>query len=545
MKIKQIFILLLILSSAIVIAPASADLIPSVVLDESEIIGDAYIRSDFARYPLANLMMGKPAAAVIRSYIDFDTTSIPNDAVVYKVELTFKVNAWTAGDFLKVNEMSATGTSLSDINCYNAIGAGDNYYTAPGAYSAGTWYTINLGADAAADFTSHLAADWFSVGLQSTDEGSGTLDIFSEEDAGSEPYISVYYYQSIYYYFSAKYENGTATTILVTASSSDGTDSFNVTTDTIEAFTIRPTVFSWTPSAGLTRFIYPIGDTENFTVTLPNSTPEVYSFTLRDYVGIVGDGDCYLESWRVIGGTDTLIERNLIWNSETTTPLVLENNKVYSIKIRRNTGVLVKDFGQFVPVGADPPTLSITSFSFDQYYQPATNWISVNATRNAPAFTTITIGYADSLLMTTLATLSITNRTSGAVVYTANSTDDAHLFSWGAAGATTTYVAQLNMTHTYYGWVSKTWILDGKFTPGTVPDFSVGGISNDFLSTFIVFGVFAGIATVVNKTTALMSAAAVAAMLKVVGMFPGVGWEGIFLGGIFAVAIGLSGGADR
>ena len=481
--------------------------------------------------------------SVDRAFIEFDTSEIPDGATITDVDLyVYKTFGSVA---LAFKAMVVQPSVAADAALYADCADGTTYVS--GAAAAVTGYNFDLGATADADLEALLASDWFAVGITTATTSQQRIVGSTYVTVGYRPVLTVTYTVSsgIYYTFDAKYENGTATTITLTTSSSDGTDVFTVTTDTLRGFTVRPTVFSWTPSAGLTRFIYPISDSEDLTITLPETTPEVYSFTLRDYVGIVGDGDCYLESWRVINGTDTLIERNKIWNSETTTPLVLENNKVYTIRIRRNTGVLVKDFGQFVPVGEDPPTLSITSFSFDQYYQPATNWISVNATRNAPAFTTITIGYADSLLMTTLATLSITNRTSGAVVYTANSTDDAHLFSWGAAGATTTYVAQLNMTHTYYGWVSKTWILDGKFTPGTVPDFSVGGISNDFLSTFIVFGVFAGIATVVNKTTALMSAAAVAAMLKVVGMFPGVGWEGIFLGGIFAVAIGLSGGADR
>jgi len=480
--------------------------------------------------------------AVYRSYIEFNNIEIPDGATITDVNLyVYKTYGSVA---LAFHAMANQPSVAADAVLYADCADGTTYVS--GAATAANGYNLDLGASANTDLQALLASNWFAVGITTASTSQQRIANPRYGTPAYHPVLTITYTVSsgIYYTFNARYENGTATTISVTAASSDGSNTFNVTTGTLYGFTVRPTVFTWTPSAGLTRFIYPLSDSETINVTLPNSTPEVYSFTLRDYIGIVGDGDCYLESWRVVNGTDTLIERNLIWNSETSTPLVLENNKVYTIKVRRNTGALVKDFGYFIPVGDDPPTLSLTSFTFDQYYQPVTNWISVNATRYAPAFTTITVGYQDDLLMTALAVVTITNRTSGVVVYTANSTDDDHIFTWAGAGNTTTYVANLNMTHTYYGWVSKTWILDGEFTPGTVPNFSLGGLSNDLLSVFLVFGVFAGSATVANKTTALFAAASIAAMLKMIGMFS-VGWEGIFLAGIFAVAIGLAGGAEK
>lgn len=476
-----------------------------------------------------------------RAFLEFDTSEIPDDATITDVSLYIydTSGSGTVAFHALSNQPSITAGATLWTDC----GDGTTYVSQ--AIAATTGYNLDLGATADADLEALLPSGWFGVGTSMASGGPITFATDKYATVAYRPILTVTYTVSsgIYYIFDAKYENGTDTTISLTVSSSDGTDIFDVTTDTMRGFTVRPTTFNWEASAGLTRFIYLISDSENITITIPETTPEVYSFTIRDYVGTVGDGDCYLESWRVINGTSTLVERVLIWNSETPTPLILENNKVYDIIIRRNTGDVVKDFGYFVPVGDDPPTLSITTFTFDQYYQPVTNWITVNATRNAPAFTTITVGYHDSLLMTTFAEVTIYNRTSGAIAYTANSTDDDHIFTWGGATNTTTYVAVLNMTHTYYGWVSKTWILDGEFTPGTVPDFSGGGISNDIFSVFLILG-SAGIASKLNRSAVLLSAAAVAAMLKVVGFFS-AGWEGIVLMGIFALAIGLGGGADK
>ena len=66
-----------------------------------------------------------------------------------------------------------------------------------------------------------------------------------------------------------------------------------------------------TDIGGASRRIYSIGS-ENFTVTYPESTFDTYVFTVRDFTGKTALGDTYLEAWRVINGTDTLIERQII-----------------------------------------------------------------------------------------------------------------------------------------------------------------------------------------------------------------------------------------
>ncbi len=244
---------------------------------------------------LATLTAAENGAGIsYRSYVDFDITSIPDNATTTKVEFRFKIFETTAAtEKGRFYPMTATGASQSAQNAFTDARDGAMYVETAASLTTSTFYTYNLGAAACTDLQALLAANWFSLGFSSAGVTTSTIQINSEDaGAGNTPSLYVYYYYTlIHYTFNVKWENGTATTTSVTAISSDGTETFTASTGTTVGFTLRPTAFTWAPSAGLTRLIYPLEDSATYTIMMPVGTPTVYSFTFRDYVGIIGNSD--------------------------------------------------------------------------------------------------------------------------------------------------------------------------------------------------------------------------------------------------------------
>ncbi len=481
-----ILILLILLSALIPIGVESAPITTPVIFDETEITQDAYILSTGTRNTAyATEIIGK-ATYTARSYIDFNTTSIPDAATVYKIELVFKSENWDTDQRLKVNAMSATGESLAAADAYTAIGAGANYYTSTAAYTLNNWYTVNLGAAACTDFMSHLAANWFSVGLQGSSEGGDVSYIYSENSAGNEPMLYIYYYTTVHYHvYGVYYENGTQATALtstLTVYSVDSTDTYivdNNYTGAIIAFDSRPILISYTIDGGAaTRNIYPVADTGNIYVFEPESAYDAYEFTIKDYINALS-GSVYLKSSRVINGTEYTIEYMKVTDSITSVALQLTVGKVYNLEVSTSTGYTF-DAGYFIPAADTTGTISLRWPDFSQQAQLTYKYVTIEATR--PTSTSIQVNVNNTLSPTynlTLTEVDIKYR-NGTTAYYANSTSQAYTLLWLGAVNSTDYLVYVNMTHTYFGFMEYEAALSGVSAWATFPSFSVFGSVGDF-----------------------------------------------------------------
>ena len=338
------------------------------------------------------------------------------------------------------------------------------------------------------------------------------------------------------YTLSAKWENGTATTQTVTITEVGSTTSFNVTgTPTEYYFTTQPISFSWDLGAGVSRSIFIVGPTASIIFTKPTLTSAVYSFTIQDYTASLGEADSYLEAWRTIGGTPTLVERELIFNKASTTPLTLELYAAYNILIRLPDNS-TENYGYFVPTTNSPPYLTITKLSFAQMYQPVTKYVTDSIVRVNS--THIRLTYNDTLLQTSNTTVTISTR-AGAVAYTTIVPGNAFTVDWYNATAATDYVASYNATNAYYIWVTDSRILPGQFTAGHTIDWTTLGIPSSGLAIFLILGGFL-VTSVANRDLGVLAGASVAACTDYLGM-SNIGAGIIIIAGAIGVFIAIRG----
>jgi len=292
------------------------------------------------------------------------------------------------------------------------------------------------------------------------------------------------------YSFSAPYyENGTqlGSNYLITAYTSlENTIQFNTTVNGTLFGSDDPVIwFSWDLGGGYTRRYYVTYETEEILVTLPESTYALYEFEIKDYTGLIGKYDAFLEAHRMINGTRYLIERMKITDAINNVPLNLVAYRTYLIKVNFDDHT-VYSFGFFIP-GADPsPTLAIKDIGFSQQTQITHKYIQIESTRSG---VNVYTNYNDTLGQTNQVNYTITYL-NGTIVYTDTSTSSNIQFNYGALEADRTYRAIIDVNHDYFGDLQEIHRLDGSITYQATPSLtafgSFGGLNPGDLLGYIM-----------------------------------------------------------
>lgn len=343
-----------------------------------------------------------------------------------------------------------------------------------------------------------------------------------------------------FYFDNAIYENNTdAGLVNVTSHSVNGTETFPVDAGTWYYSPMMPEAFSWSIGAA-TRWIY-TPDIENFTVTLPYDTYAIYSITVKDYTGKIGDGDSFLEAYRDIGGVETLIERQII-HPGNVVPMSLMVGSVYRLRILFDDGTRY-DWGNFVAGSTTTLTVIVRAVEFTDQAQILYNDIHVEATRPTP-YTTITVDYLDDLNMTVWANVTIRVR-NGAVAVNEARNNATYTYNWAAALANTSYVVTVEGEHTEYGVWGYSKIFDATPTFPAPPSLTgiFGGVSPDLLAYLI---------TVISLITfskalqarGLMATMFVASVLSFIGWASWT-WEYLVFGWFIAITAALTMGGSE
>jgi hypothetical protein len=227
---------------------------------------------------------------------------------------------------------------------------------------------------------------------------------------------------------------------------------------------------------------------ETITVFMPEADYATYEFDVRDYTGKL-DANAYLEAWRVVNSTESLIDRSRILDAVNDVPLSLVQYAVYNLRVVFSDGTIYV-FGYLV-TGVDPtPTISIQNIQWGDQAHTTSTYITMDSTRPSP--TTILASYLDQTpadYSTTLVTLTITYR-DGTVLYTTNQADSKSVvFSWSNANATRDYVVRITAAQAYFGEISRVWVLDASRSFAAFPDLDALGSWGFDTTNLLTFGV--------------------------------------------------------
>ena len=175
-----------------------SDTSQTVTLTEGNITYDGFVEGTavYTIYPDGDGRFGDYGSGWYdRAFIDFNTSSIPDNAVITEVNLTLYISRST-GDteqYLKNLTQKAQDYGSDAESLYNDIGSATNW-TITTAYSSGGTQTVTL-ENAEGDLQARLSADWFSVGIMTSEDSGGDYGIFytSEYPSEGKPELTVTY----------------------------------------------------------------------------------------------------------------------------------------------------------------------------------------------------------------------------------------------------------------------------------------------------------------------------------------------------------------
>ena len=424
-----------------------------------------------------------------RGFMLFNITTIPDTATITGVSLLYSGRQ-------HVTDCNITGIVLNPNSdpieaVYNAIGNGTLYASPAGFPVDADNQEVVLADDptdqVALNLTASLAGTWFSLGITQFDETvdpGGQTHIWGAQNltAAPRPTLKVSYFMSpfTYQFSDTYYENGTLyiPPVNVTASGDGFTDEFNTSGGTTEYYALAPETFIWDIGSGFSRFIYGIGVDENLTITYPDGTDYTYSFTIKDLTGNIGT-DSFLEAYRTINGTETLISRMPI-EQPNPVPMNLVFGRTYRMKIRFGDGSTF-DWGFLIPGSDTTITLLIRFVTFSDGAQVLYNHITVDAVRTTGL---ITMDYLDDRNNTIWANVSIRIR-NGAVVQTYTRSNASYTISYIGFNDSLGYIVAFTGYHSDFGTWGRTFILDQSFTFPDPPE--LDGVFGPVMVNFIPF----------------------------------------------------------
>ena len=248
----------------------------------------------------------------------------------------------------------------------------------------------------------------------------------------------------------------------------------------------KPIQFTWDLSGGGTRRIYTYEGSYDIYLFTPEDDYSSYSFYIKDYSGSIGSGDTYLESLRVVNGTERVVERVLIWDTVNAVPLTLTIGQIYILQARLYDDSIYR-FGYFTP-GSDPtPTLTISGIPFSDQAHYVGEHISVEAAR--PNATHIQTAYENLLEDTTDLLIEICYM-NGTQIWNDTTLNDDIIFNWYGADNETDYLVNFEAYSEFYGNISYSKALAGEKPDITDPpdlDAVLGQGVRLMISIFLIF----------------------------------------------------------
>ena len=210
---------------------------------------------------------------------------------------------------------------------------------------------------------------------------------------------------------------------------------------------------------------------------MPDGEYGVYSFTIKDYVGVIGQADSYLETILLVNGTERLIERVLIWDTTNDVSAVLQKDNRYKLQIRDNLGN-VHVFDYFLPIIGVTPDLVIDDIPFSDQVHYVGEYISVEALRPDPEH--IRINYKDEREETISIFVEIC-LLNGTQIWNTTSTEQMIQFNWYDAVNTTHYLVNLVAQHELVDEVYYSTVLAGEYPDyDGFPDFGIFGAAGQY-----------------------------------------------------------------
>jgi hypothetical protein len=487
-----------------------------------------------------------PPDSIGRGYVQWPTTAIPDNATIFDVKISFKVQ--TGGGIVEFKPIVAMPSTAADADLYADIGNGTTYATT-GVLANGITYTFDLGASACTDLQALLASNWFAVGFFNDTVPAAGVVIYAEEAAGQpHPTLTVTYsYKGIYYTFNAKWENATATTVNVTIVSPDEVSTVTVGTNTKIGFTVKPTAFIWTATGGYPRLIYPSISVGAFTIAQAQSTTVLFNIQFKDLANVFSKGTGTLRISKYIGGSLSIITQLPVPDTVTSNPAALIPNTPY-IATFYDAKNATYPLGNYIPIVSTlTPTFLLSSTPFGELAQFVSVWLKAGASRVAP-YTTITVTYINSLTTSTTPWANCSWRLSpyGPVQHSLAGAGENIVFTWAGATAGKNYFVTLRVYNTFFGNMTKTFVLQGTpSTPGAPIDLSGLGNWGGVATTSIIglFGILvvAGLGTGYKPGSAAVMVVLISALLAYEGWVP-ISYAVLVIGFTFAIMMSINEG---
>jgi len=480
----------------------------------------------------------------------FQNISIPPNAVVHEAYFTVKAQANDAANSVNgiIKAQSANNPiTFSNIADYNAR----NRTTASVSWLAIEEFVLNTVYQSPdiSDVINEVIGrpGWVfnnSIVIFFEDDNTSTADrAYYQFSGGDVPTLTINWHLPTdygYIFTDTYYENGTlyVPPVNVTITGPGISESYNTSGGFEYYNAVEPTAFLWDIGGGATRQIHSFGS-ENFTVTIPDGTYQIYRFTVKDYTG---KNPAFLEAYRTIGGVSTLIERMPI-TQPNAVPLNLVYGKTYNIKVLFADGSRY-DWGYFVAAGTTDITITLRTVEFSDQIQPLYGVIFVEATRSSNG-TTITVDYNDTRTNTEWANVTISIR-GGAVVQQIERSNDTYTVNWASANADLGYIVTVSGLHDDFGVWGYVKILDNVETFPAAPDLT--GIFDFGLGSNLIGYVLCTVTMIgfskAMESKAVITGALMATLLNFIGWTTYTANQIIFFW-FFAIIVALAIGGNE
>lgn len=385
-----------------------------------------------------------------------------------------------------------------------------------------------------------------TAGSETYDELTAVQEYTYGITAGSMGGLSVTVVWTDYSYnFIGLYsENGARDgNVTLTVHLPSSTDVFEVGGNVSKLYMERPVLFEFPLSGGGSRIIYSDNVTGNVYLFTPDGNYAVYAFSIRDYSGSIGPSDSFLESIRVVNGTECLVERMLIWSTENPVSLRLTTSKLYILQIRKVDDSFHR-FGYFVPGAETTTILNIYDIVFSSQAHIPAEHVTVEALR--PSYEHVRVNYKDSLDDTEqvfvevclLNGTQVCNDTRYEAVTQFNFEPPTYLIN-----NETDYMIQVSITHGFYGVLNYTsWLTGAQGSFWEVPDLNLFG-SWPIKSAFAVFIIIAA-ACLFSRVSAVIGMGVTVLLAAALTTIGWINIPGTVLAAAFALIVmwGLAGG---
>jgi hypothetical protein len=270
----------------------------------------------------------------------------------------------------------------------------------------------------------------------------------------------------------------------------------------------QPEFFYHNITSDLTsRYFYTIDNYETFLCFIPKSTENhsLFTFTITDLTGRLGEENCYLESLVSINGSTYILERDIISGETPQAQLTLLHHTCYVMRIRWADGTHTY-FYYCTQDGSDTSyTFVVTEEPWEDSRHRVDEYITMTATR--PNATHIQMFYNDTTYLaasyyTTNVTWVISYRNATVVYSNTTLSTQEVTRNWYSADNETDYIVDLYADHQWFGDIHKRWVLDASRSFGALPDLDAfgtwGGLPTENIIAIVVGLILMGTCTFVS-----------------------------------------------